>query len=72
MLLYNHKEREKTKPPREGAKEEKMKRNEFLGLRISPETKKRLTELAEAEGRTLSNFVRLVLDRLVLDKEAKK
>lgn len=49
-----------------------MKRNEFLGLRISPETKKRLTELAEAEGRTLSNFVRLVLDRLVLDKEAKK
>ena len=44
-----------------------MKRNEFLGLRISPETKKRLTEMAEAEGRTLSNFVRMILDR-----EAKK
>ena len=44
-----------------------MKRNEFLGLRISPETKKRLTEMAEAEGRTLSNFV-----RLILEKEAKK
>ncbi len=44
-----------------------MKRNEFLGLRISPETKKRLTKLAEAEGRTLSNFV-----RRILEKEAKK
>lgn len=44
-----------------------MKKDEFLGLRISPEIKKRLTEKAEAEGRTLSNYV-----RLVLEKEAKK
>lgn len=44
-----------------------MKKHDFLGLRISPETKKRLTELAEAEGRTLSNLV-----RLILDKEAQK
>lgn len=44
-----------------------MKKQEFLGLRISHETKKRLTQKAEAEGRTLSNYV-----RLVLDKEAKK
>lgn len=44
-----------------------MKKLEFLGLRISTETKKRLTELAEAEGRTLSNYV-----RIILEKEAKK
>jgi len=49
-----------------------MKKHEFLGLRISPETKKSLAKKAEAEGRTLSNYVRLVLDKLVLDKEEKK
>jgi len=48
-----------------------MKKHEFLGLRISPEMKKRLTEMAEADGRTLSNYVRLVLDKLVLDMEVK-
>ena len=49
-----------------------MKKHEFLGLRISPETKKSLTEMAGAEGRTLSNFVRRILEKLVLDKEEKK
>ncbi len=49
-----------------------MQKHEFLGLRISPEMKKRLTEMAEADGRTLSNYVRLVLDKLILEKEAKK
>ena len=44
-----------------------MKKNEFLGLRISPETKKALAKKAGADGRTLSNYV-----RLVLEKEAKK
>lgn len=44
-----------------------MQKHGFLGLRISHETKKRLTELAEAEGRTLSNYV-----RIILEKEAKK
>lgn len=67
MLLYNHKERETKHAPKRGGKGGKMKRNEFLGLRISPETKKRLSQKAEAEGRTLSNFV-----RRILEKEAKK
>lgn len=46
---------------------EKKKNQDFLGLRISPETKRRLSLMAEAEGRTLSNYV-----RLILEKEAKK
>lgn len=48
-----------------------MGKQDFLGIRISAETKKRLAEMAEAENRTLSNYVRLVLDKLVLDKEVK-
>jgi len=44
-----------------------MKKQDFLGLRISPEVKKSLAKKAEADGRTLSNYV-----RLVLEKEAKK
>lgn len=45
----------------------KMKKHDFLGLRISPETKKALAKKAEEEKRTLSSYV-----RIILDKEAKK
>ena len=71
MILYNHRERKKQQAPQDGAKEQKMK-NEFLGLRISSETKRRLMQLAEADGRTLSNYVRMILEKLALEKEAKK
>lgn len=49
-----------------------MKNDEFFGLRISSETKRRLMQLAEADGRTLSNYVRMILEKLALEKEAKK
>lgn len=51
----------------------KDKATERIGIRISPELKKRLEERAEEENRTLSNFI---VDKLIdyLDKvdEAKK
>ena len=50
----------------------KMKNDEFFGLRIRSETKRRLMQLAEADGRTLSNYVRMILEKLALEKEAKK
>ena len=46
---------------------QKTKNQDFLGIRISPETKKRLTQKAEAVDRTLSSYV-----RIILEKEAKK
>lgn len=51
----------------------KEKATERIGIRISPELKKRLEDRAEEENRTLSNFI---VDKLIdyLDKvdEAKK
>jgi predicted HicB family RNase H-like nuclease len=49
-----------------------MQKHEFLGLRISHETKKALAKKADEEKRTLSNYVRLVLEKEAKNKEEKK
>jgi hypothetical protein len=48
-----------------------MKRTEQIGLRISPELKKALAELAKAESRSLSSYIVLVLEDHIKTKAEK-
>lgn len=42
-----------------------MSKTERLNIRISPELKEQLQRLAEAEGRTVSNYIeQLILEKL--------
>ena len=44
-----------------------MNKTERLQIRVTPEMKKKLQEAAEAEGRTLSNYVEQLVKK-ALDK----
>ena len=35
---------------------------EYLGIRITPETRRRLQELADADGRSVSGMIRVALE----------
>lgn len=40
-----------------------MAKTEYLHIRISPETKEKLQKLAEAENRTVSNYIENLIIR---------
>lgn len=45
-----------------------MVKTERLQVRITPELKAKLQQLAEAEGRTVSNYVELLIKKAVESK----
>lgn len=42
-----------------------MSRQETIGIRVRPDLKEKLQELAAADGRTLSNYIEIVLTQHV-------
>jgi len=46
--------------------------NPILGIRVEETLRDKIAELAKAEGRTVSGFVRFYLERLVELEEAKQ
>jgi predicted DNA-binding protein len=56
---------------KEGKRFEKNPGLGYVGIRISPETRKSLQDLAQKDGRTESAFIRLILERFLQAESGK-
>lgn len=45
-----------------------MAKTERLQIRISPELKERLQQLADADGRTVSNYIEMLIKNAILER----
>lgn len=45
-------------------------KTEVIRLRIAPELKEQLRSLAEADGRTMSNYIEMLIKKAIKTKEA--
>lgn len=48
------------------------KRTEFIGIKVTPTTKKQIEEIAQIEARPLSSLINLILEKYIQEYHSKE